>query len=163
MDDLDFVTRLAQPLADVFGDHDGAVLPARAPEANRQVALALTDVVRQQINEQFGNALDELFALRERANVFRHPRLTPGQASKLGHEMRVGQEAHVKHQVGVVGNSVFESKADAGNQNRLPAFGSLFEAVGQVRTQLVNVEPGGINHQVGQGTNCVQVPTLRAQ
>ena len=55
--------------------------------------------------------------LRKRANVFGDPRIASGERPELGHEVRVGQEAHVEDQVGVLGNALTESEADAGHQN----------------------------------------------
>src|SRR5271167_3599630 len=92
---LHFVSGPAQPLSHVFGNHDGAMLPASATEADREVALALVNVVRQQVNKQFGDAADELLGLRKGADVFGDSRMATRQRAKLGHEMRIRQKAHV--------------------------------------------------------------------
>ena len=53
MHDLHFVSRLPQPLVHILGDHHRAMLPPGASEADGQVALALANVVRQQLDQQF--------------------------------------------------------------------------------------------------------------
>jgi hypothetical protein len=52
MRNLHFVSRFSQSLADIFGDHYRAMLSAGASEADRQVALALANVVREQVDQQ---------------------------------------------------------------------------------------------------------------
>ena len=42
---LDVISRFAQPLAHIFGDHDGTMLPAGASERHRQIAFSFADVV----------------------------------------------------------------------------------------------------------------------
>src|SRR5450755_4062686 len=69
MHDLHFVSRFAQPLVDICGDHHRAMLTAGTPKADSQIALALANVVRQQIDEKFRDAVDELLRLRKRADV----------------------------------------------------------------------------------------------
>jgi len=59
------VARLLQPFGNIFRDHDGAVLTDSAAEGNGQVTLSFVNVVRQKINQQLGDALNELFGLRE--------------------------------------------------------------------------------------------------
>src|SRR5450432_3816877 len=51
------VPGLVQASAHFLRDHDGAVAPAGAAKGNGQVALAFVNVVRQQIDQQFGDAL----------------------------------------------------------------------------------------------------------
>ncbi len=45
---------------------------SRAAESNRQIAFALANVVRNQIDEQALDSLQEFAGLRERADVTRH-------------------------------------------------------------------------------------------
>src|SRR5260370_14468338 len=83
MRDLHFVSRFPQPLADIFGDHHRAVLSARTSEADGQVALSLANVVRQQVDQQFRDAVNELLRLRERSYVFGDPSMPSRQSTKL--------------------------------------------------------------------------------
>src|ERR1039458_7238363 len=149
MHHLHFVSRFPQPLAYIFGDHHRAVLSAGASEADGQVTLALANVVRQQVDQQLGDAINELLRLRKRPDVFRDPRIPSRQPTKLGHEVRIGQKAHIKHQVGIFRYAVFVSETHARDQNGLLAPRLLFEAVGQVRPQFMNIELGSVDDQVG--------------
>ena len=81
-----------------------------------------------------------------------------GQRAKLGHEMRIGQKAHIEDQVGIVRQAVFVSEAHARDQNRLLAPRLLFEAVGQVRPQFVDIKFGSVDDQVGNFANRPQMP-----
>src|SRR5262252_1561269 len=64
------ISRFLQPLGHVFGNHYGPVLAAGAAESNRQIAFAFVNVMRQEVNEQIRDALDEPGGLRKRADVF---------------------------------------------------------------------------------------------
>src|SRR5450631_1627860 len=117
MCDFHAISRAAKMFADFLGDHDGAVLAAGAAERDRQVALALVDVVRQQ-EEQIGNsARDELASLRKRADVLGNAGIAACQRPELGDEMRVGQKAYVGHHIGVLREALPESEADTRHQN----------------------------------------------
>src|ERR1035441_2783627 len=117
MCDFHAVSRTAKVFADFLGDHDGAVLAAGAAEGDRQVALALVNVVRQQ-EEQIGNsARDEFPRLGKRPNVLGNAGIAACQRPELGDEMRVWQEAYVGHHIGVLGEALPESEADTGHQN----------------------------------------------
>ncbi len=119
MNDLHRVSGFLQPLSHVFGNHHRAVLSTGASKTDRQIALAFMHVVRQQVDQQIGNAVDEFLGLREGPYVPCNLRIAPGERTKRGHEMRIGQESNVKYQVGVVRNAVLKTKADARNQDRL--------------------------------------------
>src|SRR6202140_3952532 len=125
--------------ADFLCDHDRTVLSARTPECDRQIAFALMDIVREQVHEQIGNARNEFPGLRERANVLGEARIASRQWPKLGHEMWIGQEAYVKNQVGVLGNSLTKSEAHAGHQNAFLR-GLFLKTLGDVGAKLVNVD-----------------------
>ena len=43
--------------------------------------------------------------------------IPPGQGTKLRHEVRIRQEAHVKHQVRILGHTMPEAETHAGNQD----------------------------------------------
>src|SRR6266853_4290367 len=125
------------------------MLSARTSETNRQIAFPLANVVRKQIDQQLRDTIDELFRLWKRSNVFSDSRITSRQRAKLGHKMRIGKKAHIKHQVCVVRHSVFVSKTHAGDENRLLRPRLLLKAVRQVRAQIENIKSGRINDQVG--------------
>src|SRR5580698_10289068 len=59
-------------LTDLVGDHDRSVVSAGAAERDREIALAFANVVREQIDQQLRDPLDEFLGLRERPDVARH-------------------------------------------------------------------------------------------
>src|SRR5208283_3029069 len=69
-----------------------------------------------------------------------------GVRTKLGNEVRIGQEAHVEHQVGVLGHAFAITKAHARDENVLVAITCL-KSLDQRCTQLVNVELCGVQEE----------------
>src|SRR5947209_9239558 len=117
--DLDSVTCLAQVLAHILGDHDRAMLSSGAAERNRQIAFAFANVVRQQVNQEIRNAVNEFGGLRKGTDVAGDAGIFAGKRAELGHEVRIGQEADIEDEVGVFRHAVFEAEAHAGDQNVL--------------------------------------------
>src|SRR5439155_15890947 len=64
--DFSLIPRLREILADLIRYHHRPVMPTGAAEADREITLALPDVMRQQIDQQLGDAVDELHRLWER-------------------------------------------------------------------------------------------------
>ena len=64
---LDPVAGLGQPLTNLFGDHDGAMLAPGAAEGHREIALPFLDVVRQEEEKQIGRLIQELRRSEETA------------------------------------------------------------------------------------------------
>ena len=143
----------------VLGDHDGAVLPAGAAKGNRQVAFALMDVVRKQVDEQIGNARDEFPRLRKRANVFRHTPIAAGERPELGNEVRIGQEADIENEICVLRNAPAETEAHTGDQNALLGR-PLLKALVDVSAEFMDIELGGIDDEVGEAANGSEVTAL---
>src|SRR5215470_3987219 len=152
-----FISTLPQSLPDVFGNHDRAMLPSGAAETDRQIALSLANVMREEVDEEIRDATDEFLRLRKRPDVLGDTRMPSCQRPELGYKVRIGQEANVEHQVSVVGHSMFESEAHARNKNGVTRARLLLEAVGQMGAQLVDVKFRGINDQVG---NCANRPEV---
>ena len=59
------VTRFVQALGNVLGNHYRAVLTPGAAERDGEIALALSHIVRQQVDEHLGNAADKFLGLRK--------------------------------------------------------------------------------------------------
>src|SRR5215472_15243018 len=111
------------------------MLPAGASEGDGQITLALSHIVRQQIDQDIGDARDELPRLGKRADVLRDFRMLAGVRPKLRHEMGIRQKTDVEDKVGFLGHAVFVPKADARNQDVLVGALAL-KALGYVRSQL---------------------------
>ena len=94
--------------------------------------------------------------LRERTNVLGDARIASCQRPKLGDEMRIGQEAYIEDQIGVLRNSLTESEAHAGNQNAF--FRGLFlKTLGDVSAKFVHVELRSVDDEIGDRANGAQV------
>ena len=100
-----------------------------------------------------------LLALREGSDVFGYPGVPATKRPEFRHKVGVGQETHIEYQVGVLRHPVPEPKADAGDQN-IFARSLLFELFGNVGAQFMDVEFGGVDHEVGNGTDGFQMPPL---
>src|SRR5579864_7417882 len=77
MHDFDAKFCPPQMFSDLLRDHDGTVLATSATECDGQIAFAFMNVMRQQVNEQIGDARDEFSSLRERADVLCEARIPP--------------------------------------------------------------------------------------
>src|SRR5271167_4584677 len=62
---LHVVSSLGQPLLDLFGNQHRAMFSSGASERDGQIALAFMNVVRNQIDQQLRDAVDELLGLRK--------------------------------------------------------------------------------------------------
>src|SRR5581483_8095893 len=75
-----------QPVRQLQRQGGRAMAPAGASKADRQVALALAPVQRDEKAEQTGKFVDEAASLRMAHHVFAHPRVGPVQRLELGDE-----------------------------------------------------------------------------
>jgi len=159
VDDFDSVSGATQVFAHIFGNHDGAMLSARTAEGDRQVALALVDVMGKEVDEQVGDTRDEFAGLGKRSDVLGDTGMSTGEGPEFGDEVGIGQEADIEYEIGVLGHSLAEAEADAGDQDAL--FGRLFvEAFVDVGPQLVDIELGGVDDEVGETADCAEVTAL---
>src|ERR1700674_4189514 len=147
MHDFYAISGAAEVFAHVLGDHDGTVLSAGATEGDGQIAFAFMNVMGEQVDEKSGDARDEFPALRKRAYVLGEARIAPRQRAELGHKVGIGQKAHVKKQVGLLGVTMSESEAYAGHQDAIFRR-LLLETLGDVSAKLVNIELGSVDDQV---------------
>src|ERR1700685_140617 len=136
------------------------MLTAGTAKGDREIALAFVNVMRQQINQQFRDSLNEFLGLRKRTDIFRHFWIAAGQRTKFRHEMRVGQKAHIENEVRIFGNSMAEAEAHARHQNifirRL-----LLETLVNVGAQFVDVELRGVNNEVSQSSYRAEMASFR--
>src|SRR5271154_2548587 len=87
------------------------MLSAGASESNGQITFPFPDIMRQQVDQQFRNTFDELYGLRERADIIRHLLIQTRERLKRWHKMRVRQKTHIEEQVTVLRNSLLVPKA----------------------------------------------------
>src|SRR5437870_3698862 len=91
------------------------MMAAGASESYRQIALALANVVRDQINQQFGNPIHKFDALRKRPDVTGHAGMTAGEFFELRNVVGIWKKAHVENEVAVGGHAV--AIAETGDVN----------------------------------------------
>src|SRR5690242_5415694 len=111
MSDLNPVSRPGQPLFDFFRYQNGAMLASGTAKCNGQVTLSLTHIMREQVNQQLRNAMNEFLRLRKGADVLGYARVSPGKWPELRDKMRVGKKANVKDEVGIFRHTGFVAKA----------------------------------------------------
>src|SRR5258706_11752900 len=81
-------------------------MAASAPKRDRQIALALADVVWNQINQQFRNPVHKFDSLRKRSNVPRDIGVAAGELLELRNVVGVRKKADVENQIAVGGKPV---------------------------------------------------------
>src|SRR5579864_6765349 len=138
------------------------MLAAGAAESDCEVAFPLVDVVRKQVNQQIRDAGNELLRLGKRANVLGDAGMASGERPKLRHEVRIRQEANIKDEVGVLGNALPETEADAGDQNALLRR-LLMKAFVNMRAEFVHVEFRSVDDKIREPANCSEVTTFLFQ
>lgn len=89
--------RFFEAFVDLVGYEHRAVVAAGATERNRQIRFAFANIVRQEVDEQFGDLTDELRGLRERADITRHAWMTASQLLELGYVVGVWEKANIEH------------------------------------------------------------------
>src|SRR6185312_16080818 len=151
----------SQPFADFTRDQHAAVVPPGAAERYRQVALALRDIVRQQIDQQLRDTLDELGGLRERTNVAGHARMLAAKVLEGRNVVGIGQKPHVEHQVALGGHSVAVAEAGYLHQDIRR---SLLPSESPVNgfAQLMHIEFRGVDDGVRQLADRLQALPLAA-
>src|SRR3954469_11308274 len=147
MRNLHLVSGLCERLLHLLRNEYRPMLAAGTSERNRKIALPFANVMRQQVDEQIGYALDELARLRERHHVFCDLGVRAVERTQLGNEVRVGQKAHVEDEIGVIRDSLLVAEAHSGDEDALAGSG-LLKALDDVGAQLVHREFRGIDNDV---------------
>src|SRR5258708_22087753 len=82
------------------------MMAAGAPKRDRQIALALANVVWNQIDQQFGDPIHKFDGLRKGSDVPRDIGMAAGELLELRDVVRVRKKTHVENQIAVGGNPV---------------------------------------------------------
>src|SRR5271167_4742472 len=117
-----------------------------AAERDGEIAFALGNIVRDQVQQQAFDAAEEFAGLREGADVARDAGIFAAEFPQVRDEMRIGQEADIENQVRIRGNAVAKAKADDGDEQG--AATGILEAINDELAQLVDVEFRGVNNYV---------------
>src|SRR6202795_115435 len=132
--------------------------PARATHRHRQIALAFSNVMRDQIRQQALDSPQKFVRLRKRADIARHARILAAEGAQPRDEVWIRQKAHVENKIRVRGNAVAKSKAHHGNEQRPPP--RILETVNDELAQLVYVEFRGVNNHIREAPNGRHAPPL---
>src|SRR5208282_409215 len=142
------------PCRQFVGDRHAPVLAAGAAHREGDEPLALMFVAGQHHMEQLRVMTQELLGARLGKNVLADRLVLPCHRGKFGNPVGVGQEPAVRHLVGVHRQAVFEAERD----NAEPQSGcrAAAEEVAHSGPQLVHVEPGRVQDQVGVAAHLAQ-------
>src|SRR5207248_3926396 len=109
-------------------------------------------VVGQQVDKQFGDAIDKLDRLRERSDVSRHTRVTAAEFLELRNVIRIWKKTYVEHKVAVGRDSVAKTEAVNVDQNLLRVL-RVLKFVRNQAPKLMNVQLGCVNAKICQSAN----------
>src|SRR5262249_21207604 len=86
-------------------------MSAGAAERDGEIALSLTDIVRQQIYKQLRYAVYKLNRLRKGPDIARHARVPPGQVLEARNVVWIRQKTHIEDKIAVRRHTVPVAKA----------------------------------------------------
>src|SRR5262245_14499392 len=101
-------------------ERDGAVTPAGAAQGHGQVRLALPLVEREEEPEEILDLAEQRAAVLERHHELVHGRIAAVETLEAVDEVRVREEAHVEHEVGIVRRPVLEAEGHERDLERVP-------------------------------------------
>src|SRR6516162_1953516 len=119
--------------------------PARASEPNREIALALSPIKRDQKFEQFTYFRDKPARLRMRHHETVHAHVRTVERAKFGHEKRIRNEADVKEEIKPDRSTVLVAEGDQSHDHPGPAPRTHYGGRNDL-AQLVHRRRGGIEH-----------------
>ena len=148
---LHVVAGLGQPFSHLFRDHDGTMLSAGAAEGDCQIALAFTDIVRHQVDQQLRDSVDEFLRLWKLPNVCCDLRVLSRERAKFRNEMRqqriVADFPNIFAVPGVLEDGYFirHNKPVAGRMNRDGTIDSSYQTypAGPNPVTAVLIQPDG--------------------
>src|SRR5580692_6682018 len=105
------VSGLREALTYLARDHDAPMVSTGAAERNGEIAFPLADIMRQQIDQQVGDARNKFRGLRKGPDITRHARMLAGEMFERRNVIRVRKEANVEDQVTIGRNAVPVSEA----------------------------------------------------
>src|SRR5580698_3444801 len=147
-----FEAGVGQALADFAGYHYRTVMASGAAEGDGEIAFAFANVVRNEIDQQLRDAVDEFHGLRERADVAGHSGVTSGEVLEFRNVVGIGKEAHVENQVAIGWDAMAIAKAGDVDAN-ISLLAAAAKFVFNHLAQLMHVEFGGIDDVVRDSAN----------
>src|SRR6266536_6459169 len=140
---------------------DGAVTPAGATQGHGQIGLTFPLIEGQEEVEEILDLGEKGAALLEGHHERLHRGITAVEALEAVHEVGVREEAHVEHEVGVVGGAVLEAKRHQGDGEGVPGpLGAV--TLDEPLLELVHGQSRGVDDAVGAFPEIAESPALRA-
>src|SRR5665811_16152 len=99
-----------QPCSERLDECNRAVVSAGAPDGDGEIRLALGLEAGDEELEHVFDLFEEGVGLLEPKHVSSHRLVGAPERAQLGHPVRVGEEPHVEHEVGVPGDAVLEAE-----------------------------------------------------
>src|SRR2546425_2408487 len=112
------VTAAREVLRQFIRQDHRAVFTSRAPQRHGQMRLALFHVLRQEIIHQRGQMAHKLFRRWRAEHKTPDLRAVPGQGTQRFVVVRVRQEPHVEHEIGVERDAILIPKREHGDGQR---------------------------------------------
>src|SRR5947199_358312 len=146
--DRDAVAPAGTVVCQCIRQHHRTMVASGAPERHRPVGLALFHILRQQIVHQLGQVAHELLRRGGVEHKAADLRAVAGQGAQRLVVVRVGQESHVEHEVGVERNAIFVPKREHGDGERDRVW-TAHERVHDRVAQFAYAEGGRVDDLVG--------------
>ncbi len=135
------------------------MLTAGTTDTDRHIAAIVALKMGQPGRQHVFDLLGKQHHISLRREVVGNRFILAGKRLEFRDPVRVGQEAGIKHEVGILGNAVLEAERFE-HQHQLVLFLAEHPGLDEL-AQVVNAEVGGIDTQVGsRGERCQQVGLL---
>ena len=127
---------------ELFGEIDRAVLSAGAADGHGQVAAVVGDETGQPAFHEIADIAKHVLCAGGVVEKFDHRGIAPGERSQHRVVVRVGQAAHIEHQVGIQRDAVLVAeRLEQQRQARAIQFDELLDP----GAQRIGVEFGGVD------------------
>ena len=110
MADLHVLAKQTECTGQPFCNKDRAVLTAGATDADREVAAIVALQMGQPGHQHIFDLLGKQHHVSLRREVVGDRLILAGKRLELGDPVRIGQEASIEHEVGILGNAVLEAE-----------------------------------------------------
>src|ERR1700742_606938 len=110
MRDGNMAAVLAQPFGETLGDINRAMAAAGAADADGEIAFSFALVARQQRLEPGAELIEERGEIRVGGDIFADGAILARERLQPGDVMRIAQEAHIEHEIGVARQALAEGE-----------------------------------------------------
>ncbi|MNE45117.1 hypothetical protein D3C80_1393880 [compost metagenome] len=135
-------------------------MAAGAADGNGDVGTVAGGEAGQPLEQIAGNVAEHVFDIRLRGQIVDYRLVEAGVLAQLGLPVRVWQAAHIEHQVCIDRHATLETERL--DKERGAGLGLVEQAQLDRITQLIQIQVGGVDLQVGQVGDRPQKLTLDA-